>query len=221
MFFAHFFNELYIIVMEKFFTCSNIDSMPLCLPEAEIWSRLGRNRFLSRITPAQELECKLLMHKAFAFCTPRGRWRLLEVKSQDSRMVTVEENWCLESAAFAGFVNNAPFLWVGSVTIGGKLEEAVVNSDNLTAAAVYDAVGSECADQAMDMLQKLSAQELARHNLIMSRQRFSPGYGNLSLQVQKKIFEILQLEELNMTLTASNIMQPEKSVTAFAAVNRI
>ena len=103
----------------------------------------GRNRFLSRITPAQELECKLLMHKAFAFCVPRGRWRLLEVKHQDQQAVIVEDDWSLESAAFAGFVGNAPFLWVGAVTIGCKFEEFAANADNMTAAAVYDAVGSE------------------------------------------------------------------------------
>jgi cobalamin-dependent methionine synthase I len=161
------------------------------------------------------------MHKAFAFCVPRGRWRLLEVKHQDNQAVIVGDDWSLESAAFAGFVDNATFLWLGAVTIGSKFEEFAANADNMTAAAVYDAVGSECADQAMDMLQKMSAQELVRHDLMMSKQRFSPGYGNLSLQVQKKIFEILQLEELGMSLTASNIMQPEKSVTAFAAVNVI
>lgn len=221
MFFAHFFNELYIIVMEKFFTCSNIESLPLCLPEAEVWSRLGRNRFLSRITPEQELECKLLMNKAFALCVPRGRWRLLKVKAHDLQTVIVEDDWVLESAAFAGFANRAPYLWLGAVTVGTTLTQTVNASENLTAAAVYDAVGSECADLAMDMLQKLSTQKLMRGNLAMSKQRFSPGYGLLSLQVQKKIFELLQLDELGMSLTESCIMQPEKSVTAFAAVNRM
>jgi len=47
--------------------------------------------------------------------------------------------------------------------------------------------------------------------------RFSPGYGDLSLQVQKKIFNILNCEKhIGLTLNGSLVMSPSKSVTAFA-----
>ena len=47
--------------------------------------------------------------------------------------------------------------------------------------------------------------------------RFSPGYGDLSLEVQKKIFDILNCEKhIGLTLNDSLVMSPSKSVTAFA-----
>ncbi len=47
--------------------------------------------------------------------------------------------------------------------------------------------------------------------------RFSPGYGDLPLDTQKKIFDILNCGKcIGLTLNDSFLMSPSKSVTAFA-----
>ena len=47
--------------------------------------------------------------------------------------------------------------------------------------------------------------------------RFSPGYGDLSIDIQTKIFDILNCaKNIGVTLTDSLLMSPSKSVTAFA-----
>lgn len=47
--------------------------------------------------------------------------------------------------------------------------------------------------------------------------RFSPGYGDLPLDTQKKIFDILNCgKRIGLTLNDSFLMSPSKSVTAFA-----
>ncbi|MBQ7897498.1 MAG: Vitamin B12 dependent methionine synthase activation subunit [Clostridia bacterium] len=47
--------------------------------------------------------------------------------------------------------------------------------------------------------------------------RFSPGYGDLPLDVQEKIFGILRCDKhIGLCLSRSLIMSPSKSVTAFA-----
>ena len=86
-------------------------------------------------------------------------------------------------------------------------------------AAIFDAVGSECADLAIELLQKLAGAELCRWGANISQQRFSAGYGGVELFHQKEIFQQLELENLGISLTETFIMQPEKSVTAFALVN--
>ena len=91
----------------------------------------------------------------------------------------------------------------------------------MSKSVVFDAVGSECADEAIGNLQKIAACELARCNLLLNKARFSPGYGNLSLTVQRDIFKLLPMQNLKVNLTESCIMVPEKSVTAFAAVNKL
>lgn len=49
--------------------------------------------------------------------------------------------------------------------------------------------------------------------------RFSPGYGDLTLDCQEKIFTILNCpKNIGLTLNDSMLMSPTKSVTAFAGI---
>ena len=85
-------------------------------------------------------------------------------------------------------------------------------------AVVCDAVGSECADAAMDFLQNYAAIQMKRDCRSISDCRFSPGYGNWTLNAQKDFFKWLDLQKLGMSLTSALVLVPEKSVTAVAAV---
>lgn len=206
--------------MKKFFTTSDIIDLPLFLPEAAVWSRLGRNRYLSKMTGPEEIQIKLAMHKALDLCRVQGKWMLLEITRQESDWLEVDGNWRIVSREFVNFAAGSSYLFLGAVTAGGKISELIARSqDKLAEAVVYDAVGSEVADAAIGSLQKIASKQLERSNLAVSERRFSPGYGNLHLDsVQTEIFKRLKLEELGMSLSASFIMQPEKSVTAFAGV---
>ena len=204
--------------MEKFFKTSSIVDLPLELPEAAVWSRLGRNRFLSNISSAEEQKLKLAMHRALVCCRPRGRWRLLKISAIDQQRVLLGDDWMIESTAFASFAAQGNYLLLGAVTAGGKIADLINKTALLADQAVFDAVGSECADQAIGNLFRIAAVELQRFSLRVIERRFSPGYGGVELAVQRRIFELLELGALGMTLTDSCIMQPEKSVTAFAPV---
>jgi cobalamin-dependent methionine synthase I len=49
--------------------------------------------------------------------------------------------------------------------------------------------------------------------------RFSPGYGDLELQSQKEIFDLLRVEEkIGISLNESLLMTPTKSVTAIFGI---
>ena len=51
------------------------------------------------------------------------------------------------------------------------------------------------------------------------RRRFSPGYGDLSLEVQRDIFRVLEpSKHIGLCLSESCVMAPSKSVTAFVGV---
>lgn len=208
--------------MEKFFNANMVDSLALALPERAVFSRLGRNRFLSDISNAEESRLKLLMNQAFAVIHPRGCWRLLKIAQRSNDAVILDNGVELKSAAFAGFARLADYLWLGGVSIGGGIAELLEKySDNMSKSVVFDAVGSECADEAVGNLQKIAAAALIRYNLVLDKARFSPGYGNLNLTVQRDIFNLLPMNQLGVSLTESCIMVPEKSVTAFAVVNKL
>ncbi len=49
--------------------------------------------------------------------------------------------------------------------------------------------------------------------------RFSPGYGDFSLEAQREIFRILKPERIGLSLTESLMMTPTKSVTAVFGIH--
>lgn len=210
--------------MEKFFTINSVDHLGLVLPEDAILSRLGRNRYLSVMEQELSVKLHLAMQKAFALSHARGRWKLLSITASSNDETVLNEVWRIKSRKFAEFVQSADYLYLSAVTIGKELPQAVEQAQsvgNMFEAAVFDAVGSECADLAIGLLQKIAAAELLRSGFVLSKQRFSVGYGGVELFHQQEIFKELELGKLDMSLTRSFIMQPEKSVTAFASVNKV
>ena len=54
---------------------------------------------------------------------------------------------------------------------------------------------------------------------VLLRPRFSPGYGDLPLEVQKDIFSLLECHKrIGVSLNESLLMSPSKSVTAFVGL---
>ncbi len=82
-------------------------------------------------------------------------------------------------------------------------------------AVVFQAIGAERIEALCDFFCREEEIKTGR----ALRPRFSPGYGDLPLSVQRDVFNILDCQRsIGLTLNESLIMSPSKSVTAFAAV---
>lgn len=86
---------------------------------------------------------------------------------------------------------------------------------NMAKASIAQACGAACIEAYCNKLQKELMQKAAESGLVL-RPRFSPGYGDLPLDTQQLIFQMLDCaKRLGLTLTDSMLMYPTKSVTAF------
>ncbi len=80
---------------------------------------------------------------------------------------------------------------------------------------VTDCVGSTAIEAFCDKI------NLSFDNHEYLRPRFSPGYGDLSLEYQRDIVEFLQTKKnIGMSLTESLMMVPVKSVTAIIGIGK-
>ena len=79
---------------------------------------------------------------------------------------------------------------------------------------IFQGIGAERAESLCDVF----CNEIA-HEYIGVKPRFSPGYGDFPLEVQRDIFRILKPEQrIGITLTESLLMVPSKSVTAIMGI---
>ncbi len=110
------------------------------------------------------------------------------------------------------------FLFAATVGITAEreMQKAAVRSP--VRALLMDAIGTERIEALCDAFEA----EIRRFAAAQGRKirpRFSPGYGDLPLEVQREIFTVLDpARRIGLSLTENCMMTPSKSVTAFIGV---
>ena len=101
-------------------------------------------------------------------------------------------------------------------TIGGRLEHRVAGHTAAGACAramILDAVGSAAVEEVADRTSQMICDYARRDGGFAPAPRQSPGYGAWSLDEQRLIFELLAPHEIGVTLSASRMMVPRKTVS--------
>ncbi|HPC48308.1 MAG TPA: hypothetical protein PLW83_09690, partial [Deltaproteobacteria bacterium] len=162
------------------------------------------------------------VHDAVDTVSLKGASAALKIEDLASDRVTLEGSLEIRSASLARMLDKSWGALVMAATAGNAIMDAIGRSmgDDLTRSVVFDAVGSEMADSALDWIMKVEGRRLMRYALGLSRRRYSSGYGDLSLQTQKIVYDLLGLGRIGIGITDSLMLVPEKSVTAIAAVVR-
>ncbi|MFA7230602.1 MAG: hypothetical protein WC071_04980 [Victivallaceae bacterium] len=200
-----------------------VEKVPLTLPEDDILSRLGRNRHLNKMTGAQNQLITQLMQDGFALCELRGVWARLQIKDRGQDFVQLENGDFFRSAKLEKLLVNSHAVLLFAATAGTEIvkvaSHCAANGDGVKA-LVFDAVGSEAADGAVNWIQLYVDRQLKRFSEHLTQNRFSPGYGDLGLENQQIMFNILHLDRLGVRLSPDFILAPEKTVTAVAGIEQ-
>ncbi|MBQ3031188.1 MAG: Vitamin B12 dependent methionine synthase activation subunit [Anaerotignum sp.] len=107
---------------------------------------------------------------------------------------------------------------VFAATIGLEIDRSIRRYTNLSPAKAlfFQAIGAERIESLCDAF----CEELKGEGLLL-RPRFSPGYGDLPLELQKDIFRVLDCpRKIGLSLNESLLMSPSKSVTAIIGIGR-
>ncbi len=105
--------------------------------------------------------------------------------------------------------------FIFAVTLGAGVDRLLMkySKTSPSSAFIADAVASAYAEAAADRTQEIL------ETLAKTRVRFSPGYGDLPLELQPKVLETVNAQRLlGVTLTDSLLMKPLKTITAIAGI---
>ena len=109
-----------------------------------------------------------------------------------------------------------------AATIGLAMDRLITRYERVSPvyAWLLHAIGSERIESLCGAFCRLQDERLSLFSERL-RPRFSPGYGDLSLDCQQPIFQMLECEKrIGLTLTKSLLMSPSKSVTALAGIEK-
>lgn len=105
--------------------------------------------------------------------------------------------------------------FVFAVTLGSAVDRLLLKYSKISpsSAFIIDALASAYAEAAADRAQEIL------DGIAKTKVRFSPGYGDLPLEIQPEILEMINAGKLlSITLTDSLLMKPQKTITAIAGI---
>ena len=134
--------------------------------------------------------------------------------------VKIKNNTCdlgflsVQSENLSKNLRNCQSVILFCATIGLELDRLISKYSRLSPsrALLFHAIGAERIESLCDIFCK----EISSERKLLSRPRFSPGYGDIPLETQKDILSFLQTHSnIAVFLNESMLMSPTKSVTAF------
>lgn len=128
-----------------------------------------------------------------------------------------------KSSALARNLSGCKEVILFSATLGVQADRMLAKYMKLdiVKAAVFQSAAAAFIEDYCDNCQEKLERELAAEGL-HTKPRFSPGYGDLPLAYQQQFLDIIDgNKRLGISLTESNLMLPEKSVTAFIGISNI
>ena len=109
-----------------------------------------------------------------------------------------------------------------SSTLGSVAEQKLLfwQKKSMTDAIIFDA----CCDSLIENVTDRAEEEirnLAENEGYKLTTRYSPGYGDLALDIQKNILSVLSADKrIGLSVTETNILLPRKSITAVIGLER-
>ncbi len=171
--------------------------------------------------PVAELTGKLL-REAEAVCSIKGEYKIFPVAG----FLDAEKS--IEISGFAFNVRKivysqikksdsvAIFLCTAGPEIGILSRKSMKDGDLLTG-YIYDVIGSEVVEAAVDRMQDNLLKEMLSAGKKITN-RYSPGYCGWDVAEQQKLFQLMPDNFCGVKLNDSSLMDPEKSVSGFIGI---
>ena len=106
-----------------------------------------------------------------------------------------------------------------AATIGPQVDALIRRHSSLDPvyASILQATGAMFIEELVDLVND-EIKKIAAAEGLKTKPRYSPGFGDVTLEVQKDFFRLLPCTRIGLTLMDTLIMAPEKSVTAFVGL---
>ncbi|MCX5828005.1 MAG: methionine synthase [Deltaproteobacteria bacterium] len=197
------------------------ESIPVTLPRPAIYRRLGYRKEATRISTGQREEVEGYIADALPLLQLKGSALRLPIELEKPLLISLPGGNTFASRKLARFLKDAREIVLMGATAGTAIMEAIqadIGGRNVTRGVVLDATASEVVDAGLDWIMGYFRQSLRREGKTLLNSRFSAGYGDFALENQQLMHRLLQMDRLNVTITESCLLVPEKSVTAVTGI---
>jgi len=198
-----------------------IEHIPSVPKREMILIRLGYSKSSTVLDRKNEELLEYGIREGSLLCRPKGVFCRLKIIERNIKLVKLENNIELASRNLSTMLENCSEIILMCSTVGREVTERIsyeVTNGNASLGLIIDSVASQKADAGLDWMIGFVNKMLRKEGKIITPKRYSPGYGDLDLNNQKIMYNVLQLAKLDIELTEKYMLIPEKSVTAIAGI---
>lgn len=164
---------------------------------------------------ALESQIRRCMETVARTSRPRLTYRFLDVLEGRTSPLLLPGN---DVAALLSQCSKAVLM---AATLGQEAESLLLRTQvsDLAKAVIMDSAQSAAIENVCENFQKSLEEEVSRQGLFIT-DRFSPGYGDLPLEIQDSVGAFLEMpRRIGVTVTANHLMIPRKSVTCIIGIS--
>jgi len=197
----------------------NVSSIEI--PYSGLLARLGYLHTKTKLDIKTASSIKENLSLAQKLITPRSAVAFGNIKLNDDS-VLFENGYRIKSGNVAMLLKNCFKAYGVAVTIGPALEkkrDECLKKKETFNALILDAAGSVAAEETIAIANaQIKAYEAKNGNALT--RRYSPGYGDWTLQANKQFLDWIGTLQIGVTLSKFCHMKPEKSVSALIGVKK-
>ncbi len=189
-----------------------------------VLTRLGYKKTTTIIDDEYKKKLDDSINIGLMMCNTKGVFSRFKVIDRTENSVVLENSISLESLSLTSFLSKSDEVVLMASTTGKEITERIqkeVAGGDAALGVILDAVASEVADSALDWMVDFINKFLGKEAFRLTKNRYSPGYGDLALHNQKKIYDALKLNKLGIDITERFMLVPEKSVIAIAGIEGV
>ena len=151
---------------------------------------------------------------------PKITYQKVKINRQEDKIVLEGTNCSIQSQDLIKLFKNSHECILMAATLGREVDRQIANlqKTNMLGAMVLDACASVLVDKLCDDVEVEIMNELAENEYLTMR--FSPGYGDVPLEVSADLLDILTAQKrIGLMLTKTHMLVPTKSITALIGIS--
>lgn len=152
--------------------------------------------------------------------TPRVVYTYNNIKASNEGVEVVTTNLILKGNDIKEHLRNSTECVLIAVTLGNEVEKKtrLYEKINLTKALILDACATTAVEEVCDIVEGSVKEKAALRGMDITF-RYSPGYGDLPLDVQSSFLRAIDAQKkIGLTVSENNLLFPRKSVTAIIGI---
>ncbi len=151
---------------------------------------------------------------------PRVVYIYKDIKLSDDGVEVITTNLILKGKDIKEHLKNSKECVLMAVTLGNEIERKtrLYEKSDLTKALILDACATTAVEEVCDIVEN-RIKEKANLSGMDITFRYSPGYGDLPLDVQNNFLRALDAQKkIGLTVSENSLLFPRKSVTAIIGI---